>query len=574
MKAQTSGGLGDCSCQPTPAAGYRGLENQLYRVEIHRAGSAAHATFKWSRENGSVVVAITGISGSQVYVDSLGPDANLGFAPGQWVEISDDSNLFGTHPNQPGDLYQIQSVSPETLSLTMTEPVASVDPGKNARLRRWEQFGSTATANGISLSEGKLLDLENGIQIEFGTGNYESGDYWVIPARTATGNIEWPPCASDGAAFQPAHRMDIYMAPLACIQWTDKRVAHVQDCRKVFYPLTELTPSAAATALHVSAFSWKNDDVTTLDQLVASGLTITLDEAPSSPINGANFIVTLEIAAPPTSTNDSSITSFTHAGVTALPSTILRGITIVDSKIVVSGAKLSWELPYLNTNTAQVITLLYLDELLTFGAPARWFARARVRLMGRAIFAGSGASQLFLDGQSFGEAARAPTALTLRIDLQLPSGNGDKGSDFEGWFYVAPILTLISVVVEDPALTVELDANNAVSGVQATVGGKTLTVTPEAKVTVSYPVIADTTIALALSGASGVGTVASIPSSVTVKEENGKFVVFPISIVGNPGAGTTLTFTITASLNSALGPVPAQTATFTVAGVPQQVIIQ
>ena len=34
--------------------GYRGVENQLYRVEVHRGGDAEEATFKWSRDNGSV----------------------------------------------------------------------------------------------------------------------------------------------------------------------------------------------------------------------------------------------------------------------------------------------------------------------------------------------------------------------------------------------------------------------------------------------------------------------------------------------------------------------------------------
>ena len=241
LRAQTGAGSGDCSCQPTPAAGYLGLENQLYRVEIHQSGTEASATFKWSRENGSVVVAVTGVSGSQVYVDSLGPDANLGFSPGQWVEISDDTNLFGEEPNQPGDLYQIQGISPETLSVTMTQPVASVNPAMNARMRRWDQFASSAGANGVSLSTA-LLDLENGIEVEFSKGNYQSGDHWLIPARTATGQIEWPPCNSNGAEFQLAHRTEIYFAPLACIQWDpQKQSLNIQDCRKSFPPLTGVT---------------------------------------------------------------------------------------------------------------------------------------------------------------------------------------------------------------------------------------------------------------------------------------------------------------------------------------------
>ena len=45
----------DDPCELPPTGGYRGLENQLYRVEIHDPGQpGGAATFKWSRENASV----------------------------------------------------------------------------------------------------------------------------------------------------------------------------------------------------------------------------------------------------------------------------------------------------------------------------------------------------------------------------------------------------------------------------------------------------------------------------------------------------------------------------------------
>ena len=66
------------------------LENQLYRVEVHRGCDTGAPTFKWSRDNGTVVTAIRKISGKEIAVDDLGPDDVLGFATGQWVELSDD----------------------------------------------------------------------------------------------------------------------------------------------------------------------------------------------------------------------------------------------------------------------------------------------------------------------------------------------------------------------------------------------------------------------------------------------------------------------------------------------------
>ena len=209
---------GQGNCLPAPHAGYRGLENQLYRVEIHRGGDITQATFKWSRDNGSVVSAVMRIAGTVVTVDSLGPDANLGFLPGQWVEISDDRNLFGQAPNQPGQLFQIATLGPGPLDITLTQPAPAVDA--HTRLRRWDQVGVDATTNGVGMNPSGQNVLENGIFVRFlPERSFATGDYWLIPARTATGLPEWPPSDSDGGAFQPAKNTAVNRAPLACIRF-------------------------------------------------------------------------------------------------------------------------------------------------------------------------------------------------------------------------------------------------------------------------------------------------------------------------------------------------------------------
>ena len=107
LTVTTSAPSGDCGCGPVAAAGYQGVENQLYRVEIHAGSDPGPAMFKWSRDNGSIVSAVTGISaapggsGSVLQVSSLGPDANLGFGVGQWVEVTDDTYLYADPPNAP-----------------------------------------------------------------------------------------------------------------------------------------------------------------------------------------------------------------------------------------------------------------------------------------------------------------------------------------------------------------------------------------------------------------------------------------------------------------------------------------
>ena len=97
--------------QPTPAttdpciipesAGYRRLENQLYRVEVHKAGTVGTATFVWSRENGSIATLWTGPTGqasTQLTVSSIGRDSVLGFASGQLIELIDDTRELQAIP--------------------------------------------------------------------------------------------------------------------------------------------------------------------------------------------------------------------------------------------------------------------------------------------------------------------------------------------------------------------------------------------------------------------------------------------------------------------------------------------
>ena len=571
MSAGTSGPLADCECEPIAAAGYQGIENQLYRVEIHTPGDETTATFKWSRENASVVSAVTGISGTAVQLNSLGPDANLGFQAQQWVELSDDTYLFGEDPNRPGTLYQIQSIQPADLSLTLMSRVTGVDPGQNARIRRWDQTGPSAAPSGIPLSVGSWLQLENGIQVRFNPGSYQSGDYWTIPARTASGQIDWPPCGGDGNAFQPPYYMRVYRAPLACIHCTtikeifgDRETviggyATVDDCRQLFSPLTSLSAPATRQAIHVEDISWINDNVVTLDQLVATGLTITLDQAPTSPVTGANFIVTVEPATGLPAADDQTGTSVARDVLSQLPSTILRGVTIIDAKISVSGQTLSWQPPYEGASYLQRATIVFLDELLSPGAAVGWFARVRVKLLGQMIFATGASGPMFLDGRAFGQLASQGTP--QRISLQLPSGEGAVASDFDAWFYLAPTLQIVSVTPAKQELTVLADDEDNVTGVSAT-GPSGPPVSAEATVTVNYP--ATVAVTLALDGETGVGTVASIPATAPLDGQTSY--TFPITILANPGEGAPLTFAITASLSQAVGPASAKSATFTVAG--------
>lgn len=526
LAAQTSGQSGDCTCQPTPAAGYRGLENQLYRVEIHKSGDEKTATFKWSRENGSVVVAVTNVSGSDVVVDSLGPDANLGFQVGQWVEVRDDTFLFGASPNQPGDLYQINKTTPEQLTLTMNQTVAAVATNRNARLRRWEQFGATASANGVPLSAGTWIELENGIQVQFAAGQYQSGDHWLIPARAASGEIDWPPCDSDGSDFQPPKYTQVYRAPLACIHVsTDTRIKTltIDDCRLFFLPLTELGGAQVPSALHVNAINWLNDDFLTMDQLLATGLKVTLDAAFTGHIDPATFIISLEIPA--------SGNSFVARGGVGGGTTMIRNPFVIDGMTTTQNSDLLWQMPR-EGNYAWFIV----DEMLVPGASLGAWTRARVKLAGRDIFNGTDANRMFLDGQSYGTNAFRRDGKTPRIDLQLPSGNSGKASDFESWFYLAPILGISAFSIQPAAVKLVQNGRGFIIVDVNDKGNPPTPVTPTGTITLNYRALTDTVINLSVGSGSGVAGILSLPSTVTVQagHDSAQFQI----AVNNPGAGT------------------------------------
>ena len=61
-------------CLVPPSGGYRGLENHLYRVEVH-SGSATEVKIKWSRENAHVATNMLEILAGRTGVQGRKPRA-------------------------------------------------------------------------------------------------------------------------------------------------------------------------------------------------------------------------------------------------------------------------------------------------------------------------------------------------------------------------------------------------------------------------------------------------------------------------------------------------------------------
>lgn len=275
-------------CITPPSSQFRGLENQLYRVEIHDSGYAyqdspptkgggaaeargkarsadggllPQATFKWSRENGSVVFPIVGDvptgTNITVTVESLGnDDSHSALHMDEWVEIIDAEEII---EGEPGPLFQVTNIDYSMMQVTLNATSTDgyqpdnddVGQARHRYLRRWDyQEGDPSQNDAIHLAptgaaklvENRWLLLEDGVQILFhsdydankdaddaeGPPAYRTGNYWLIPARTATGDIEWPQHRQTHAALPP-HGVTHHYAPLAFITLDNKGM--IQDAQ-------------------------------------------------------------------------------------------------------------------------------------------------------------------------------------------------------------------------------------------------------------------------------------------------------------------------------------------------------
>ncbi|MDT5233033.1 MAG: hypothetical protein QOI39_3533 [Mycobacterium sp.] len=216
-------------------SGYSGLENQLYRIEVHRGSDVKNGpTFKWSRDNGCVQF---GIANYEVLPDN-GIRVTLSGAPlpgrprlaiGDCVEVIDQSwRPFG----EPGPLCTVMEVrGPDAAAGSDDKLDAANNP---AVLRRWDSVPEKGNGLPVKVSkdrEDPWTDIENGIQIQFTASDdavFGRGDFWLIPARAATSQIYGPTAAPEGAgsvAFGPQR----HFAPLAQVDG-----ANITDLRSLF----------------------------------------------------------------------------------------------------------------------------------------------------------------------------------------------------------------------------------------------------------------------------------------------------------------------------------------------------
>jgi hypothetical protein len=465
-------------CALPSAEGYSGDDNRLYRIQVHSGGSLSQVLFSWSRDNASELFAATlSVSGELVL------DAATALAAGDLVEVlssvvdlGDDQqgsvSAAGFVPaqravGQLGQLVEVPSqAGDDTVRFRLvdvddaTVPVAPDDrygdlTTAGLKLRRWHGvLDPQRLAGGGAVDPSASYVLEDGITVSLSSsGTYRPGQYWQYQARAGVTPAE---------QWQSApHGPERWFAPLALLRlpdssppgtdvpwdlvaWLDERFDHlcdlqadditfdgdriptgsdtVQEALEELYsriPAPQSWPRIAADGI-----SWRNDRTLSLAAFTA-GLRVTFsEEMNAATATTSSFVVTLEVP-------DDSNPAIT------IPH-------IIDGAVNVSGR-----------------TWTFVPRVLDGGQVAAWEqalghgVRGRVRLAGDVILDQAGVRPL--DGESVG--VLRTEGYDTWVDLRLPSGDGQRGGDFESWFFLAGPPPLVRVESVSPGPDVQLAAN-------------------------------------------------------------------------------------------------------------------
>jgi hypothetical protein len=422
-------------CSVQAQAGYRSLENQLYRIQIHTDGTVATATFKWSRDNGSVLALWTAVDSANpnnLIVSTLGKDSVLGFAAGQWVELIDDTcELLGL----PGTLVQLTGASSSGQSPTLTiDPttasgsVALASFPLNPKVRRWDQANnSTTTLKGgaVPIVEGTPIQLENGVQITFTAGGtYATYDFWCAAARTATAispaQVEWPLDSSNNPIPELAFGIEHSYCSLALLSLDAKSNSTLlADCRKVFSPAAHLPSFHVINVQTQGTIEQLANDSIIAENSFTPGFAIVCDASVDvNSLSPATCQVTIDLPIPPQGSAPEQY------GV-SLPFTLTGNATTGGS----NHNTIFW------TPTGACLTWLTLQLTNFWNTSSNLgMAMVHIKLLGSFI-SQLGSPYRHLDGHAFGAMATDAHGGTS-LPISFPSGDGGAGSDFDMWFWV------------------------------------------------------------------------------------------------------------------------------------------
>ncbi len=225
-------------CEPEARSGYLGAENQLIRVQISGSNQLV-----WGFDNAAFLYRAEVVSKQILRLQSRPVDDFHRPRANQAVEILRSAAQLNNKEYIAAATGLVTTLTapynPDTreVSLAAELPKEYSDLKQTPRLffRVWEEVISFTP--GVPVSLGKT-----GLQVTLQTTNnqpFHIGDYWQIAVRPGEPTEVYPPRYLE--APQSPNGPRLWICPLAVIDWKDRRLNAIEDCRHPFDNLVDLT---------------------------------------------------------------------------------------------------------------------------------------------------------------------------------------------------------------------------------------------------------------------------------------------------------------------------------------------
>ncbi len=226
-------------CDIPLQGGYRGLDNRLYRFEVHTGGDLGACLLKWSRNNGSELYRASDVTLQGNTISELIFAADTPLKAGDLVEVLNEyidltdlspavvdsvGGTFTPAERRSGRLVRLHDAAAQqpgagkvfTLSEpdddqvpvflgTPPDPPFGNPPGPPPKVRLWHGL---IDPDGVA--DPWVEEAEDGIEVSL-TGTFRSGDWWQYEARARGAN--------DNGPFQTSpHGPERLFAPLALLE--------------------------------------------------------------------------------------------------------------------------------------------------------------------------------------------------------------------------------------------------------------------------------------------------------------------------------------------------------------------
>ncbi len=233
---------GDCPL--LEGSGYTGFEHNLYRIEIARVNPGTAPMFKWSQFGGGLVgrgelrntptpgrisitanpQAIINCGLSQFYLEILNYDPTLPvtLGRGHWRVVYGANVTLGSNGT-------LTLPNPGSADVLFGSPPSNGD----VFFRLWNGIHLISDFDALTAQP-----LQDGILLQFDLvpgAIYVAGDYWTFSVRA--GEITNVTPLIDA---KPPEGIHYHRVPLGIIEWDASPPPVIEDCRRVFQPLTRL----------------------------------------------------------------------------------------------------------------------------------------------------------------------------------------------------------------------------------------------------------------------------------------------------------------------------------------------